>query len=222
MNARAPHPTARAAGRNGSTSIAVSQATIAALPRHRRLGMWSGPVEHDKAHPPLLWLLGAHGGAGVSTLAQQIAPAADCGRRWPAVEAGESPFVVIVCRETIAGLSAAHDLLRQYHSGHAGDRVRVVGLVACAHKPGRTPKEILRYRHIIDPLVPARGRWRIDWQDAWPRSALADLPTWTPGDPAPAKSADPLAGIRAFAHDVVTQIAAVARERRGQFEGVEK
>lgn len=196
-----------------TTGGAAQVGVVAAPPPQRCAGRWDGPVAHTEPGPPLVWLLGAHGGAGVSTLAHVLAPAADCGRRWPCAAVEESPFVVLVCRESIDGLTATHELLREYHSGQVAPDVCLLGLVTCAHKPGRIPAEIARYLRIVEPLLPNGGRWRIAWQDAWPRTALANLPTWTPGEPAPVKGTDPLTGVRPFATDLLAAITAVAHQR---------
>ncbi|MFI7524484.1 hypothetical protein [Nocardia salmonicida] len=173
----------------------LSFAAAVAPPPDRRAPVWDRPVPHS-GRAPAIWLLGAHGGAGVSTLAQMLALAADCNRRWPAAMGGESPFTVIVARETIEGLARAHDLLRQYHCGLIAGSPVLVGLVTTAHQPGKPPRPIRRYIDVISDLVPEAGRWRIDWQDDWPVTAMHDLPTWAPGSEAPAKGADPLKSVR--------------------------
>ncbi|ATL72554.1 hypothetical protein CRH09_39930 (plasmid) [Nocardia terpenica] len=170
-------------------------------------------MQHNERRAPAVWLLGAHGGAGVSTLAQMLAPAGDCGRRWPAGLGGESPYVVIVTRETIEGLSRAHDLLRQFHCGLAARRTVLLGLITTAHQAGRQPKPIRRYLDVIWDLVPEAGRWRVEWQGDWPLTELKDLPTWTPGDVRPAKGADPLASVRGLGESLIDTIRAAATAR---------
>lgn len=176
----------------------------------RRAKVWCKPVSYTGSRPPLVWLLGTHGGAGVSSLAQQIAPAADCQREWPAVLGDESPFVVLVARETIEGLTRAHDLLRQYHCGQAGPgRVILIGLITVAYQPGTMPAAIRRYRNVVADLVPAEALWRVTWQRGWPVSPLSDLPVWVPGDERPAKGRDPLVGVRALGEQLLAAITAV-------------
>lgn len=175
-----------------------------------RIAVWSKPVSHTGTRAPLVWLLGAHGGAGVSSLARSLAPAADCHRMWPAVLHGESPFVVLVARETIGGLTAAHDALRQYHCGQAGPgRVILLGLITVAHQPGRVPAPIRRYLGVISDLLPKDGRWRIGWQPAWPLTPLDELPEWNPADSVPDKGRDPLAGVRDVGEQLLTTISAL-------------
>ncbi|MGW4247666.1 hypothetical protein [Nocardia sp. NPDC004722] len=176
----------------------------------RRIGVWHKPVAHDQVRPPLVWLLGCHGGAGVTSLQRSLGPAADCARLWPAVLEDESPFVVLVARETIEGLTRAHDVLRQYHCGQAGPgRVVLLGLITVAAQPGRVPGQIRRYRGVIEELVPEGGLWRVAWRPGWPLTPIPDLPVWTPGEEPPAKGRDPLAGVRELGTSLLTTIAAL-------------
>lgn len=177
--------------------------------------MWDTPVPHNETRAPAVWLLGAHGGAGVTTLAHMLAPAADCGRRWPAVLGGESPLVVLVARETIEGLSWAHDLLRQWCCGQAGDSV-LVGLITCAHQPGKQPKPIRQYLSLVSDLLPKDGLWRVDWQPDWPLTELKALPTWTPRDQRPAKGTDPLAAVRGLGESLFETLKAAADQQNSQ------
>ncbi|WP_245722057.1 hypothetical protein [Nocardia crassostreae] len=120
-----------------SSSENAMAAGVVPPPESRRAPIWDRPVPGG-GRAPLVWLLGVHGGAGASTLAHVLAPAADAYRRWPGGFERESPFVVLIARETIAGLTRAHDLLRQHHAGLAGP-CEVLGLVTVAARPGRNP-----------------------------------------------------------------------------------
>ncbi|WP_327146836.1 hypothetical protein [Nocardia sp. NBC_01327] len=194
------------------SSVRSRSLAFAALPPEpgRRIGVWHKPVNHPETHAPLLWLLGAHGGAGVSTLARQLAPAADCARMWPAVLGDESPFVVVIARETIEGLTRAHDVLRQYHCGQAGPgRAILVGLITVAAQPGRVPAPIRRYKGVIADLVPEGALLRLGWQPAWPLTSIRDLPVWQPGEEAPAKGRDPVAGVRELGDTLLATVTAL-------------
>ncbi|MBF6169593.1 hypothetical protein IU486_33465 [Streptomyces gardneri] len=158
-------------------------AGVIAPPESRRAAVWDRPVP-GVGRAPLVWLLGVHGGAGASTLAHVLAPAADSGRRWPGVFDRESPFVVLVARETIAGLSRAHDLLRQHLSGFAGP-CDVLGLITVAARPGRMAPEIRRYRDVVGSL--AGQVWQVPWYEEWTLVEPEQLPVWSPGDPLPPK-----------------------------------
>ncbi|MBO0878809.1 MAG: hypothetical protein J2P17_00130 [Mycobacterium sp.] len=157
---------------------------------------------------PLLWLLGAHGGAGVTTLARLLAPAADCHRRWPGPATGQSPYVVLVARETTTGLASADALLRQHHAGLAGD-CAVIGLVTVAARPGRVPASIRRDRKLYGELV--SHLWRIDWHEAWTTTTHDALPVWNCTDAPPAHtSRDDLttvpADVAALGRELITVI----------------
>ncbi|WP_067813965.1 hypothetical protein [Nocardia inohanensis] len=150
-------------------------------PETRRAPIWDRPVPGG-GRAPLVWLLGVHGGAGATTLAHVLAPAADAYRRWPGVFERESPFVVLIARETIAGLTRAHDLLRQHHAGLAGS-CEVLGLVTVAARPGRMPAEIRRYRDVVGSL--AGQVWQVPWHEEWTLVEADQLPVWSPGDAVP-------------------------------------
>lgn len=184
-------------------------AGVIAPPESRRAPIWQRPVP-GIGRAPLVWLLGVHGGAGASTLAHVLAPVADSSRRWPGVFERESPFVVLVARETIPGLTRAHDLLRQHLSGYAG-RADVLGLVTVAARPGRLPAEIRRYRDVVGSL--AGQLWQVPWVEEWTLVEPEKLPVWTPGDPVPQRKrrVDPLDEVPPEIHRLGTEIVAAAR-----------
>lgn len=153
-------------------------AGVVAPPESRRAEVWDKPVP-GTGRAPLVWLLGVHGGAGASTLAHVLAPTADCGRRWPGVLHNESPYVVLIARETIGGLTHAHDLLRQHLAGLAGPS-ELVGLITVAARPGRIPPEIRRYRDVVGSL--AGQVWKVQWHEEWTLVEPEKLPVWSPGD----------------------------------------
>ncbi|MFD0361152.1 DUF6668 family protein [Nocardia sp. GCM10030253] len=188
----------------------AAQAGVVAPPESRRALIWDRPVP-GIGRAPLVWLLGVHGGAGASTLAHVLAPAADSGRRWPGVFDRESPFVVLVARETIAGLTRAHDLLRQHHSGFAG-AAEVLGLITVAARPGRLPAEIRRYREVVGSL--AGQVWQVPWYEEWTLVEPEKLPVWAPGDALPQKKRkiDPLEEVPLEVRDLGTDIVAAVRE----------
>ncbi|MEW1736234.1 DUF6668 family protein [Nocardia beijingensis] len=165
----------------------ASARAVVAPPPAQRAAVWDRPVPVGRGaipggRPPLVWLLGAHGGAGVTTLERLLAPAADCHRRWPAPIGRESPYVLVVARATVIGLAAADALLRQHHAGLAGDST-VVGLVTVAARPGRLPAAIRRDRDLYSGLV--EHLWHVDWHETWTLAGHDALPVWTPGQPPP-------------------------------------
>ncbi len=124
-------------------------------------------------------VLGAHGGAGVSSLLRagldQLG-AFDADRRWP-----NSGPALVVARTSTGGLERAQLLARQYAAGDAGPDVQLLGLVLIADAPGRLP---VRVRELVD-LVSGGfcGCWRLPWLQEW-RLAAASEPL--PVDPATA------------------------------------
>lgn len=163
---------------------------VVAPPESLRAPIWERPVP-GVGRAPLVWLLGVHGGSGATTLAHVLAPAADAKGRWPGVFDRESPYVVLVARETISGLTRAHDLLRQHHANLAGPSL-MLGLITVAARPGRVPPEIRRYRDVVGSLA---GRvWQVPWFEEWTLVESEALPVWSPGDSVSVKKrrVDPL------------------------------
>ena len=113
-------------------------------------------------------LLGAHGGAGVTSLLRagldQVAVDAD--RCWP--RAGS---VLLVARTSTSGLEWARDLARQHASGRAGD-VELLGLVLVPDAPGRLPARISGLRDLV---CGAFGRtWHLPWLEPWRLAASTE------------------------------------------------
>lgn len=173
-------------------------AGVVAPAESRRAPIWDRPVP-GAGRAPLVWLLGVHGGAGASTLAHVLAPAADSHRRWPGAYERESPFVVLVARETIAGLTRAHDLLRQHRAGLAGPS-EVLGLITVAARPGRIPAEIRRYRDVVGAL--AGHVWQMPWIEEWTLVEADQLPVWSPSDPPPQQRKRKLDPLQEVPHEV--------------------
>lgn len=113
-------------------------------------------------------LLGAHGGAGVTSLLRagldQVA--VDAHRCWP--RAGQ---VLLVARTSTSGLEWARDLARQHASGQAGE-VELLGLVLVADAPGRLPARISGLRDLVSG---AFGRtWHLPWLEPWRLAASTE------------------------------------------------
>ena len=115
-------------------------------------------------------LLGAHGGAGVTSLLRAGLDelAVDANRCWP--QAGP---VLLVARTSTSGLEWARDLARQHASGRAGADVELLGLVLVPDAPGRLPARTAALRDLVRG---AFGRtWQLPWLEEW-RVAGADEP----------------------------------------------
>ncbi|NKS02677.1 hypothetical protein GS528_17145 [Rhodococcus hoagii] len=126
----------------------------------RLIDIWPQPVfVPDGAPAPAWWLGGAHGGAGVSSLAASWVFAGDAMGAFPGGFDEESPFVLVVAREHAQGIGRAHDLITQHLSGHGGPTT-LVGLITVARASGQAGRAA---------TTAARGRHR-----PGRRSALAD------------------------------------------------
>ncbi|WP_350247531.1 hypothetical protein RBB84_12060 [Rhodococcus sp. D-6] len=132
---------------------------------------------------PAVWLLGAHGGSGVSTLAQYWSFADDAKHQWPCGtdREVESPYVVVVCRENIQGLSSAHDLILEHRNRDLA--CELLGLVTVANAAGAPPKDVRQLRSIVTGAVQAH--WSIGWHRFLASAARSSLPTWSALDGVP-------------------------------------
>ena len=112
---------------------------------------------------PLLWVVGAHGGAGASTWARLL-DAGDAGASWPQhVNPSRSLDIVVCCRSTAAGLRAAQDVAIEWASGALPGQL--VGLIVGADAPGRMPRELRELREITNGAYP-RSIF-VPWQAQW-------------------------------------------------------
>ncbi|MEU7765060.1 hypothetical protein AB0B25_08050 [Nocardia sp. NPDC049190] len=179
--------------------------TVAVPPPERLAQVWETPLPTTGAHPPLFAVLGAHGGAGTSTLARWWAPAADSGLAWPG-----SPLttqqVIVAARLCMSGLAAAADRLREWHAGLAPDGVTVIGLVLTESRPGRVPAMVRRYRAVVAELVD--HIYDIGWHDELVVCELAELAEYVPFDPAPRRRSRLCEAVPADVHRAGTQIIA--------------
>lgn len=125
-----------------------------------------------------LELVGAHGGAGTSTLAAMSGLAESSARR---PQASSSTSYAVVARTSASGLTAARRVLRR---AVLDDHADVLALVLVPDAPGRLPKPL---RELVDltagaaPLV-LHARWIEDLRFVTepplaPPPGLADLST---------------------------------------------
>ncbi|MEU6559256.1 hypothetical protein [Nocardia nova] len=174
-------------------------ATITGPDPEHRAPVRNSALPVTGVYPPLFAVLGAHGGAGASTLARWWAHAADTGLAWPG-SAATTQRVVVVARDCLPGLVAAADRLREWHAGLVPDGVTVVGLVVIAPRPGRVPAAVRRYRATISGL--AAAVWSIAWHDELLTCELGDLAYYTPHDPPPPRRAHLSEAVPADVHRV--------------------
>lgn len=114
----------------------------------------------------VVWWVGAHGGAGESTLEQLLEGSCAAGHAWPMHgSAGEvSPCrAVVVARTNAGGLRAAQRVVAEWASGEVP--VDLIGLVLVADAPGRLPRPLKDFVQLLAGGVPAV--WHIPWVEAW-------------------------------------------------------
>jgi len=156
--------------------------------------VWDTPVPASGS--PGLWLLGAHGGAGVSTLCRWIGPAGDAQGRWPGGHGQQSPFVVLVAEESVTALNKVHALVRQYATGGAGS-AQLLGVATVARVPGRRPQQVRQRRDVLAGLLAqlsggALHMWAVPFVPGLTTVALDELPVWSLGQPPTTKKRPPL------------------------------
>lgn len=154
----APAPAAAVSAEVPLTGPDSPQRGITAPPHSAQL-----PVQDWAASAPLWWV-GAHGGAGESTLArlEPAWPAAD--HAWPRTPGIAKERVVLVARTHLAGLTAAQNAASQWAAGLVPS-VDLVGLVLVADAPGRLPRPLREFAHVVSGGVPRV--WHLPWHDAW-------------------------------------------------------
>ncbi|MDQ1178634.1 DUF6668 family protein [Rhodococcus sp. SORGH_AS_0301] len=158
----------------------VPEPGVAAPPRHRQAPVWLDRIERTDlcAAEPLVWLLGAHGGAAVSTLTASLAWAGDSGRAWPSGGHSDSPLVAVVARTHAAGLRAAHDRAMAHRAALTPDPVQILGVILVADTD-RRPSQQLR-REITRVSSVFEHVWHIGWVEPWRHLLPDELPEWGP------------------------------------------
>lgn len=109
------------------------------------------------------WWVGAHHGAGASTLARLDDPEGpDALHGWPINRDGQE--IVVVARETAQGITAARALARHYASGEIPG-VRILALVTVPAFKGRLPVELAQELKLAASLFPRhyQAEWHPDY-----------------------------------------------------------
>ncbi|MEU8601021.1 DUF6668 family protein [Streptomyces parvulus] len=122
------------------------------------------------AHAPGFSWIGAHGGAGVSTLAG-VYGGRDCGQNWPGP--GDPPSVLLVARTHAAGLTAAGRAVEEFRLGRAPAGVRLDAVVLVADAPGRLPRPLAQRVRLLESAVDVH---RVPWVPAWRLDGTQDAP----------------------------------------------
>ena len=135
-----------------------------------------------------VWWVGAHGGAGESTLEELFVGSRAADHGWPLSAASLPPArVVLVARTHAHGLRAAQSAIREWAAGDA--RVLLLGLVLIADAPGRLPHTLRQLADLIAGGVPAVWSFRGSRRGAsgnprrrttHPRSSAASCRTCAP------------------------------------------
>lgn len=114
--------------------------------------------------PAAVWWLGAHGGAGESTLEELFCGSRAADHCWPLAASGETAaHVVLVARTHAHGLNAAQHAIREWAAGDV--EVLLLGLVLIADAPGRLPSALRQLAALVAGGVPAV--WSLPWIEAW-------------------------------------------------------
>ena len=108
-----------------------------------------------------LWVVGAHGGAGESTLAGLAPGWAAASHAWP--DAPAPPWCLLTARTSTSGLLAAQASLRQWAAGDTP--VRLAGLVLLADAPGTLPRPLRDLAQLIAGGAPRC--WLLPWIERW-------------------------------------------------------
>ncbi|MEZ2373414.1 DUF6668 family protein [Arthrobacter sp. RCC_34] len=122
---------------------------------------------------PAVWVMGAHGGAGESTIAKLLDGAVATDHAWPVREDDGGPDqVLMVCRSNAAGLRAAQRAAIEFNAASAGLPGSLAGLVVMADAPGRLPKPLATQMRLVAGAVP--HLWFMPWVEAWRTSTDLD------------------------------------------------
>lgn len=121
-----------------------------------------------------VWVVGAHGGAGESTLAEVVG-GASTDHRWPQAQA--TPSVLLVARTSFSGITAAQAAAVAWASG-ATPPVRVIGLAWVADAPGRLPRQLADFVKLVSGSVP--HHWMLPWVEDLRLGGLAALDAGIP------------------------------------------
>lgn len=117
----------------------------------------------------LVWVVGAHGGAGESALVGAGRGLGGAERSWP----GGGQPCVLVARTSHRGLLAAQAALAQWAAG--GAQSTLLGLVLIADAPGRLPKPLRDLAAVVGGGAPRV--WQVGWSEAV-RMGDADPQVW--------------------------------------------
>ncbi|MBD8535649.1 DUF6668 family protein [Plantibacter sp. CFBP 13570] len=134
------------------------------------------PATHDRLPRATVdgqaacWLIGCHGGAGTTTLAQLL-QLPELSRAWPTRADGRMLRTVLVARTNDAGLRAVQTAATQWAAGLLPD-VDVLGVVFVTDAPGRLPKPLRKRVRLVGSVLPQS--WQLPWVPAWRESPATE------------------------------------------------
>ncbi|SER82444.1 DUF6668 family protein [Streptomyces qinglanensis] len=140
---------------------AVQRPAPRATPRPG-LGQAAVPRATAPGGGPVSWV-GAHGGAGTSTLAELVG-GSDLERRLPDPAQGEPGRMLLVARTHASGLRAASRALEALHSGRHPAGVDLLAVVLVADAPGRLPLHLMQRIRVLRSVADVH---RVPWIPAW-------------------------------------------------------
>lgn len=108
-----------------------------------------------------LWVVGAHGGAGESSVAALVDGWVPTDHVWP--DCPQARLCVLTARTSADGLLAAQAALRQWAAGDTP--VDLAGLVLIADAPGRLPRPLRELADLISGGAPRT--WHLPWIEDW-------------------------------------------------------
>lgn len=118
--------------------------------------------QHERA---VLWVVGAHGGAGETTLAGIEATWRVADHAWPSLPAGGRARCLLIARTSVRGLYAAQAALTQWAASAAGPSVELLGLALIADAPGRLPRPVTDLCTVVSGGAPRT--WHLPWNEDW-------------------------------------------------------
>lgn len=120
------------------------------------------------------WLVGCHGGAGVTTLVRVLGDGVDSARGWPSPGPGVRAPAVLVARTHASGLLRAQSAARQWASGALPAGTDLLGLILVPDAPGALPRPLEHLLLVVCGGVPRC--WRLPWDEQLRLGDLKSLP----------------------------------------------
>ncbi|BCB75004.1 hypothetical protein GCM10022251_75690 [Phytohabitans flavus] len=133
-----------------------------------------GPArQQDTLSEDGLGWIGAHGGAGATTLTRLLG-GIDIGCRWPDAMLAEPARVMMVGRTNMEGLRAVSRALLALREGRHPAGMRLMGVVLMADAPGWLPVQLTSRIRLLRSIAPV---YRVPWI---PSFRLGEMPKRLP------------------------------------------